>query len=139
MLLTVYSDGACTPNPGPMGIGFIILDGSEVVYSCSEDLGEVGTNNMAEYLAIDTALAVISTFEAHHLKSVTLDCYSDSKLAVEQLNGNWSINEKHLQALCIRIRKRCTAFKKVTFTHVKRSHPWIVEVDRQLRLTMEGS
>ena len=27
--LIVYTDGACTGNPGPMGVGVVILDGKE--------------------------------------------------------------------------------------------------------------
>src|SRR5690349_17219289 len=42
----VYTDGACTGNPGPMGIGVVISDGKER-REISEYLG-VGTNNIAE-------------------------------------------------------------------------------------------
>jgi ribonuclease HI len=52
--LIVYTDGACTGNPGPAGIGIVILDGKER-REISEYLGP-GTNNIAELMAIVRAL-----------------------------------------------------------------------------------
>src|SRR5262245_14197759 len=48
--LFVYTDGACTGNPGPMGIGVVVMDGKER-RELSEYLG-IGTNNIAELTAI---------------------------------------------------------------------------------------
>ena len=42
----VWTDGACTGNPGPAGLGVVIIDG-ESARELSEYLGE-GTNNIAE-------------------------------------------------------------------------------------------
>src|SRR5262245_6336090 len=44
--IIVYTDGAASPNPGPCGIGVVILDRGER-REISEYLGE-GTNNIAE-------------------------------------------------------------------------------------------
>src|SRR5687768_12184154 len=41
--IAVWTDGACTGNPGPMGIGVVVIDGKERK-ELSEYLG-VGTNN----------------------------------------------------------------------------------------------
>src|SRR5512135_1031349 len=46
----VWTDGACTGNPGPAGLGVVIVDGERKT-EISEYLGE-GTNNIAELTAI---------------------------------------------------------------------------------------
>src|SRR5262245_36743652 len=46
----VWTDGACTGNPGPAGLGVVIVDGDKRE-EVSEFLGD-GTNNIAELMAI---------------------------------------------------------------------------------------
>lgn len=53
----VYADGACSGNPGPAGLGVVIIDGGSRV-EISEYLGE-GTNNIAELTAVLRALEEI--------------------------------------------------------------------------------
>ena len=48
--LKIYTDGACSGNPGPAGVGAILFDSKEV-YELSEFLG-MGTNNIAELTAV---------------------------------------------------------------------------------------
>src|SRR5262249_34864377 len=52
--LIVYADGACSGNPGPAGLGVVIVDRGERT-ELSEFLGQ-GTNNIAELTAILRAL-----------------------------------------------------------------------------------
>jgi ribonuclease HI len=52
--IVVYADGACSGNPGPAGLGVVIIDG-DVRTELSEYLGE-GTNNVAELTAVLRAL-----------------------------------------------------------------------------------
>lgn len=49
-----YADGACSGNPGPAGLGVVVLDGVRRV-EISEYLGQ-GTNNIAELTAVLRAL-----------------------------------------------------------------------------------
>lgn len=53
-----YADGACSGNPGPAGLGVVIIDGDMRV-ELSEYLGE-GTNNVAELTAVLRALEEVS-------------------------------------------------------------------------------
>src|SRR6185503_10026141 len=46
-----YADGACSGNPGPAGLGIVVLDGTTKT-EISEHLGQ-GTNNIAELTAIE--------------------------------------------------------------------------------------
>lgn len=65
---TVYADGACSGNPGPAGLGIVMVAPDGKVHDGFEYLG-VGTNNIAELTAIlraaellpDTAQAVVHT------------------------------------------------------------------------------
>lgn len=45
-----YADGACSGNPGPCGLGVVIIDGARRI-ELSEYLG-IGTNNVAELTAV---------------------------------------------------------------------------------------
>src|SRR3954471_14833624 len=49
--IVAYADGACSGNPGPAGLGVVVIDGG-VRTEISEHLG-VATNNIAELTAIE--------------------------------------------------------------------------------------
>ena len=54
MAVELWTDGACSGNPGPMGIGIVAIDGKKRKEH-GEYLG-VGTNNIAELRAVLDAL-----------------------------------------------------------------------------------
>ncbi len=81
--IVVYTDGACHGNPGPMGIGIVILDRGQR-REVSEYLGE-GTNNIAELTAILRALELIA--EADRDRTVLV--HSDSSYAIGLLSQGW--------------------------------------------------
>ncbi|MEE4314639.1 MAG: ribonuclease HI [Desulfofustis sp.] len=60
--LTVYTDGACSPNPGPGGWGAVILADGKVVRELSGYGGE-STNNRMELTA---AVAALKSIEGRH-------------------------------------------------------------------------
>jgi ribonuclease HI len=89
-----YCDGACNPNPGPMGIGVAMLDDAgELVASVSRALGE-GTNNVAEFEAVLAALHLART---HGIEAPQI--FTDSRLIVEQIFGRYTVSAVHLQGL----------------------------------------
>lgn len=77
----VWTDGGCVPNPGPAGIGVVIVDGSDQK-EISEYLGH-GTNNIAELTAIVRGLEGV----ADRKRPVVV--YSDSQYAIGLLTLNW--------------------------------------------------
>ena len=81
--IIVYTDGACTGNPGPMGIGVVILDRGQR-REVSEYLGE-GTNNIAELTAIQRALELIEPADRERPVLV----HSDSAYAMGLLSKGW--------------------------------------------------
>jgi ribonuclease HI len=70
----VWTDGACTGNPGPAGLGVVIVDG-ETHTEISEYLGE-GTNNIAELTAILRGLQRVAD------KARPTVVYSDSQYSI---------------------------------------------------------
>ena len=77
----VWTDGACEGNPGPAGLGVVIVDGKEH-RELSEYLGQ-GTNNIAELTAILRGLESI----ADRKRPVIV--YSDSQYSIGLLTQNW--------------------------------------------------
>ena len=96
MTKEIYVDGGCSGNPGPMRIAVFSNDPKikTVMPALSVDGNNVGTNNIAEYHALIYALAI-----AQHLED-DIVIKSDSKLVVEQVNGNWKVKDQTLKTLC---------------------------------------
>lgn len=115
MKLRIYTDGGSRGNPGPAATGVVIQnEAGDTISRYGEYLGEQ-TNNYAEYVAIISALK-----KAAELGAEEVDCILDSKLVVEQLNGNWKVKEPTIQKLFVQAWSETQKFKKATFSHVLR-------------------
>lgn len=112
--LTIYTDGAARGNPGPAGIGVVIVKDCKVIRRCVKYIGKA-TNNQAEYQAVIFALE-----KAKALKAKKADCYLDSELVTEQLNRKYKIKDKDLASLFIKIWNLSLDFKEINFYHVSR-------------------
>ncbi len=91
--MLVYTDGACSGNPGPMGIGAVVYKGGEILKEISQAIGE-GTNNIAEYEAVKAGLE-----EAITLGADAVEVRTDSRLVVQQLSGKFRIKAPHLREI----------------------------------------
>ncbi len=91
------------------------------------------TNNQAEYKALIAALE--GTAE---LKSDSVTCYSDSELLVKQLNGKYSVKNKELKELWLKVQEARKRFHEAKFVNVPRSHPMISEADRLVNITLDA-
>jgi ribonuclease HI len=103
--LEIWTDGACSGNPGPMGIGVVVIDGKE-----REELGEflgTGTNNIAELVAIERGLAVATKRVIDHPER-RVRVFSDSSYAIGLLDKGWKA--KANQELVARLRRKLAAF-----------------------------
>jgi ribonuclease HI len=116
--IIVYTDGACSGNPGPAGIGVVILDGGKR-REISEYLG-TGTNNIAELMAIVRALE-----EVPHDRTVAL--HADSSYALGLLGKGWKA--KANQELVERMRKLARDFKDLRLVKVD-GHAGVAENER---------
>lgn len=104
----VWTDGGCVPNPGPAGIGVVIVDGNQR-QEISEYLGE-GTNNVAELTAIVRGL------EALAARDRPVVVYSDSQYAIGLLTKDWK--PKANIELVAHLRALIRAFPEVRFVKV---------------------
>ncbi|MDR5694125.1 MAG: ribonuclease HI family protein [Armatimonadota bacterium] len=114
-VLSCYIDGAARGNPGPAGIGVVVLaqDGT-VLREIARYVGET-TNNVAEYYALLAALE-----EALHQGAEEVVIYSDSELLVRQVNGTYRVRSAHLLPLFQRARALMGRLRKVAVRHIGR-------------------
>lgn len=119
--IIVYTDGACTGNPGPCGIGVVIMAGS-TREELSEYLG-VGTNNIAELTAIERALEEIP--EGDRARPIYV--HSDSSYSIGLLTKNWKA--KANQELVARLRALAREFPNLHLVKVK-GHSGVPENER---------
>jgi ribonuclease HI len=102
-----YTDGACSGNPGPAGLGVVLLHGHER-RELSEYLG-VGTNNVAELTAILRAV------EVHVGSPLPLVVHTDSQYAIGVLSKGWKakVNQALIQSI-----KDCMLKVRLTLVYV---------------------
>jgi len=132
--LKIYTDGASRGNPGPSASAFLFVHNDNIIHDeCA--FNGTATNNTAEYKAIINALKVAEKFSRGHVQ-----VYSDSNLAIQQINKKWKINYPHLSKMCSEVYKLCEKYEKVEFFHVGRNNPYIQKCDKLCneRLDAEG-
>ena len=112
----LYVDGASFGNPGPSGIGVVLVEDGDAVLTRSEDIG-YGTNNQAEYRALLRGLA-----EALERGITRLLVRSDSQLLVRQMLGEYKVKSKGLLALRREAEALKQRFDEVAFEHVRREY-----------------
>ena len=119
--IVVYTDGACAGNPGPMGIGVVILRGKE-----RREIGEfigIGTNNVAELTAIERALEAIPPTDRSRLVLL----HADSSYALGVVSG--TMKAKKNVELIARIRGKAKTYSRLEYVKV-RGHAGVVENER---------
>lgn len=114
--IIIYTDGGARNNPGPAGAGVVIIDGKKR-FELKKFLGEKQTNNWAEYEAVVLGL---TEAKKHGFSDRMIEVRMDSKLAVEQISGNWKIKEPSLKPQVAKVRALLAHFPKHTFTHIPR-------------------
>lgn len=115
-MISIFTDGGSRGNPGEAGIGVFAREGDKVLFELSEYLG-VQTNNVAEYTAVIRAL---ETVVERGFTGSRVHFFLDSKLVVEQVQGNWKVKEAHLQQLVDRVRVLAAQCAHITYTHIPR-------------------
>ena len=83
--VTIYTDGACSGNPGPGGWGAILMYGK---YKKELSGGEGHTtNNRMELTGVITALEALK-------EPCIVELYSDSKYVIDALEKGWAVDWK---------------------------------------------
>jgi ribonuclease HI len=108
----VWTDGACSGNPGPMGIGIVVVADRQRAER-GEYLG-VGTNNIAELTAISRGLDLAAELAPDRARPIRI--YSDSSYALGLLGKGWKA--KANQDLVASLRDQLATFPRVKLVKV---------------------
>lgn len=133
--VVIFTDGACTPNPGLGGYGIVLIYGAH-----RQELSKgylLTTNNRMELLAAIVALEALK-------ETCKVKLYSDSKYVVEPITLGWidrwkSKNWRKIKNpdLWIRLLKQCEKHQ-IEFLWVK-GHSGNVENERCDELAVQAS
>jgi ribonuclease HI len=105
----VWTDGACSGNPGRAGLGVVIVGDGPSQREISEYLGDA-TNNIAELTAILRGLQAVSD------RARPVIVYSDSAYSIGLLTQNWKAKKN--VALVDELRALCKTFSDLRFVKV---------------------
>lgn len=120
--ILIFTDGAASGNPGPAGIGVVLIYGTHKK-TISRSIGR-STNNIAELTAIQAGLEAVKN------RRVPVKVHTDSSYALGLLALGWKA--KANQALVAQIRQLAATFSDLEFIKVKghAGHPENEEADR---------
>jgi ribonuclease HI len=95
---TLRFDGACQPNPGEGGGGYIPTNDNngKVILEGRRYVGNDCTNNVAEYFGLIAGLKALQS--SHHTVG-RLDIEGDSELVIRQMKGEYNIRNGRLHKL----------------------------------------
>lgn len=115
MKATVWFDGACSGNPGPMGGGAVVHVEGGTPQVLSMAFGH-GTNNQAEYRALILGLR-------HALAAGVEDVVvkGDSELVLRQLKGEYKVRKEELKPLHAEASKLLRQFASFRLVWVPRA------------------
>lgn len=125
--IIVYADGACSGNPGPSGVGIVLIDGP-ARRELSRYLGE-GTNNIAELTALELAAEAIGATER------PVRMHTDSQYAIGVLSKGWKA--KANVELIARVRARLAGLTDLQLRYV-RGHSGVPLNERADALAVEA-
>lgn len=109
--IVIYTDGACSGNPGPAGVGVLILRPDRLT-EISEYIGDA-TNNVAELQAILRALENLDEGERER----RIHLYTDSGWSLGVLIGGWKA-KKNVQ-LIDKIKLKLPEFPNIELLKVR--------------------
>ena len=126
--IAAYTDGASSGNPGPAGIGIVLRFGSHEK-EISKHIG-IATNNVAELMAIQTALKAIRSTQ------IPVRLYTDSQYCFGLLSLGWK--PKRNENLVAAIKELMERFKDLRILKIK-AHDGIDYNERADRLAREAT
>ena len=127
MKVRIYTDGACSENPGPGGWASIWVSDNhiKVISGCNPKT----TNNQMELIAVVVSLKRVMnilTTSYNPWMSKEYEIYSDSAYVVNSINNNWktskgdAIKNVELWMECLKLLSKIKQMGiKITFIKVK--------------------
>lgn len=115
-MMILYTDGGCSPSKGTYG-SFRLEDKDGVMIKLCRMKFEapIVTNNGAEYAAL---IGGLQYCVKENIKVV--QCFTDSMLMVNQVNGTWGIKKPHLLELSKEIWELMENFDIIKLDYIKR-------------------
>ena len=113
--MEIYIDGAAKGNPGPAGIGVVILQDGNPIKNLHKFIGNT-TNNVAEYTALIYALQ-----EAIILKADKVKVFSDSELLCRQMTGVYKVRHINLKPLFEQVQHLANSLSSFEIKHIPRT------------------
>ena len=97
---TVYADGACSGNPGPAGLGIVLVGPDGKIVEGFEYLG-VATNNVAELTGVLRAAEIVP-------EGAAAVVHTDSQYAIGVLTKGWKAkaNQELIAGVKVALAKR---------------------------------
>jgi ribonuclease HI len=132
-MIYTNSDGGSRGNPGPGACSAIVRKEGEILIKSSKFVGEITTNNIAEYEGLIHALELASTITKDELT-----CFLDSELVVKQLMGEYRVKNPNLLPLFLKIQKLQENFTCIRYKHVSRWHKFQRIVDELLNQELDN-
>jgi len=135
--LFVYSDGGSRGNPGHAACAFVVYNKeNEQIFSDGRYL-DITTNNQAEYQGVLMALKYLENKFGNDLKTpLEIHIFLDSKLIVEQMNGNYKIKSEELKPIYWQIRELIMKLgSRITFEHIPREKNHVA--DKIVNITID--
>lgn len=129
MKALIHADGASSGNPGPAGIGAVVVIRGQT-HEISEPIG-VATNNVAEYTSLIRALE-----KAESLGASEAEVYMDSELVVRQMRGEYKVKNEGLKPLHSTALGLSGKFSAFSISHVPREEN--KEADRLSKKAVEA-
>ncbi len=112
--LEMFTDGACSGNPGSSGIGVVIKHHGKIIKEISKSIGQA-TNNIAEYMALIYGLQ-----EGLILRAEKVTVYTDSELLYNQVRGHFKVKDEKIIPLHAQIKHLLGGFKYFEIKFVTR-------------------
>ncbi len=126
-VIHIYTDGACSGNPGPAGLGVVMIYRGHRK-EISRYIG-VATNNIAELMAIEEGLKAINN------RNLPVVVHTDSNYAYGLLTKGWKAKEN--KELVNRLKSLASTFRNLRFEKIK-GHSGHPENERADRLAVEA-
>ena len=109
-------DGGSRGNPGLCGAGAVILIEGMEAWTASKVVSLNGTNNFAEYSALNIGLKELSRMG---VEQATV--FGDSQLIINQMTGRASVRTPSLVPLFLEASALVREIGEIDFQHVKRN------------------
>ena len=129
--LEIYVDGCSKGNPGPSGVGIVIIDSTnpqnkQILFKNGYFIEEGDiTNQDAEFWAVIKALDLAANYCVKHIK-----IYSDSQLVIKELNREFRIHKEKHRKFVEKIRNKEKIYEQILYIKVPRTNKYIKIADK---------